>query len=149
MLILAASCRHGKSIAKIESTKDSINVIERVTVRDSLIFTKVDSAGIKALVRCPDGKPADIAPIKVKSKNAVVTFEIKNGVAKADCLCDSVGIISRTTRINRETYKQHLKDVKTVSVIPEPCIPMPFKILSGVGVLAIGFSIYKLTKFFK
>ena len=145
LLLCLYSCKHNKTLEKTsEKTKDSISVVTNTIIKDSLIYTDVDSASIKALVKCPDVKP-----IVVKNKIARATFEIKNGVAKADCFCDSTGIISRTTNTIKTVFKQHLNDAVKITTVQVPYLPLWAKILSIIGGIALLFGTFKLLNFIK
>ncbi len=151
-MLLSVGC---KTIATSQTSslkiKDSVSVREVTTVKDSLVYTDVDSAAIKALVICPGGKPLDIKPTIAKgNKQATAIFEIKNGVASVQCFCDSVGIINRTTNTVLKEFKQHLNDSEKseTKVIEVTVYPRWLKILAAIGVASILFHSYKLIRKF-
>lgn len=145
LLLCLYSCKHNKELRQSATkTKDSISVVTNTIIKDSLIFTDVDSASIKALVKCPD-----IKPIVVWHKTARATFEIKNGVAKVDCFCDSVGIINRTKTTIETAFKQHLNETFKATIVQVPYLPLWAKILSAIGCVAILYGTFRIIKFFK
>jgi hypothetical protein len=151
-MLLSIGCKT-TSVAKSSSVnvRDSISYKEITTIKDSLVYTDVDSARIRAMVVCPDGKPLDIKPIVKKSKQATATFEIKNGVASIDCDCDSVGIISRFKNTEKTAFKERLSDAKTEikETVKVPYYPMWMKVLAGIGVAGICYAAFKVIKLFK
>ena len=144
-MLCLCSCKSKKQLQSVKTvTKDSISVKETIIEKEKLVYSPVDSASIKALVKCPDVKP-----ITVRNKNAVATFQIKNGVAKADCFCDSSAIIFKYNETLKEVFKQHLNTTENVKVIPMPYVPWLYKILSAIGAVAILYFTIKTIKYFK
>lgn len=145
MIIVVACCPCKKAITTTNSqTNDSTHIEENTEIKDSLSFTKPAVATVTVFVKCPDVKP-----VTEKVNNAVSTFEIKNGIAKANCYCDSLAVISRYTKKTKNAFKSHLNVVKEVKVVPMPYIPLWVKIMAGMGALSALYCIYKLIKFFK
>jgi hypothetical protein len=146
LLLLVTSCCPCKEAVSKQNVKikDSVNVRTETRIKDSLVFTPASKSTVTITVPCPDVKP-----VSKKNNNATSTFEIKNGVAKADCFCDSLGIIQRTKETIEKQYKEHLNDSKTTQIIEKKYIPVWVKILAGMGLLPIVYLIYKLIKYFK
>lgn len=123
-------------------------------IREKLVFTPVDSARIKAMVHCPDGKPVDIKPTIVKGKKqATAIFGIKDGVASVECLCDSLAMVVKETERERDVFKQRLNSIeseeKTIEKVVTNESPRWMKILAGIGVFSLLFWAFKFYKFLK
>jgi hypothetical protein len=123
LIMACSSCKTSKSVTTNTTTKDSVNVDVRTVIKDSIVYTKVDSAAIKALVKCPDGKLINMPAIVSKSKTAKASFEIKNGIAIAKCVCDSQAIVNRTTSVIKTKFQQRLNSISKAAVIEKKVTP--------------------------
>lgn len=156
-LIALSSCCRIKNSERSQITSassDSINVRETISREKKTVISAADSAAIQALVKpCPDGKPINIAPIEQKSGRSTVQAEIKNGVLKAKCKCDTTAIQYEIENRLTETFKQRLNDSKTViekEVTKEvPYIPTFFWVMTVIGIASTIYGAFKLIYFFK
>ena len=147
LLIAVSSCRQVKEIERIKYvTKDSIETKDSIVEKERLVYSPVDSAKIKALVKCPD-----VAKTTVKHKHATASFEIKGGVATVDCFCDSTAIKVKERERFKTVIKQHLKEFSEVShkTTREPYVPMWARVFAGIGVAATLYGIFRIIKLFK
>lgn len=146
-MLLSVGCKPTKEIEKTKTaSRDSIYRKDSVVIKEVIKYSPVDSAAIKASVNCPDVKP-----IKSKSKTATASFEIKNGVAKVTCLCDSAAIRLQEKEFYEREYKEHLKSDETLikQTVEVPYYPLWMKILAGIGVAAIIYTIFRVINYLK
>lgn len=146
-MLLSIGCRNIKEVEKIKIvTRDSVHTKDSLVIKEKIVYSPVDSAAIKAQVNCPDLKP-----VKVKSKTATATFEIKNGVAKVNCFCDSAAIRVQEREYYQKQFKQRLNSVETTDkkIVEVPVYPWWLKALASIGAAAIIYFTYKLINFFK
>lgn len=151
-VLVTTSCRQVKEVERIKYvTKDSIRTKDSIVDRERIVYTPVDSAKIKALVVCPDGKPVNFKPTSTKSKHASAFFEIKDGVATVNCFCDSVGVKVRERERYRTEFKQHLNEVleKSLTTQQVKYVPVYIQVFAWIGLGAVLLVIYKLINYFK
>lgn len=141
------SCKTTKDVERIRYvSKDSIQVRDSIVEKEKLVYSPVDSAKIKALVKCPDFEKTT-----VKNKHARASFEIKNGVATVDCLCDSTAIKVKERERYKTVIKQHLKEYSEVSkrTIREPFIPNWARVFVCIGVGTTLYGVFRIIKLFR
>lgn len=117
LITLLISCKTNKVTERI-TIKDSTAV--NITWKDTIIFIPTQVAQIDGLKVYLDslGK-AQLAPTKIKSKNAFVEVAIKDNILSASGGCDSMEIVLQ----QKETTILNLKEILKEREKPEPYIP--------------------------
>lgn len=157
LVLVSSGCRRVKEFEKTSDTtasSDSTHIRETIEREKHKLITKADSAAIMALVPpCPDGTQANLAPVTETQGRATVTSEIKKGVLKSKCKCDTAAIQYETEKRLKEVYQKQAKQQETViekQVTKEvPYIPMFFKVMTVIGVAATIYGVFKLLYTFK
>lgn len=151
-LAMMLSCCPCKNLATTSETKtsDSVSVKTTITEKEKSVFTPVDSAAIKAMVKCPPSGIINVPEIVKKSKNATVKAGIKNNLLYANCKCDSVEAKLKYQEKLTEIYKNHVTLSNEVKVVEIEKIPKWAQYLMWIGVAAIlGWIIKLVIKIYK
>ncbi len=136
--LLLCACSKKITPSVHQSDKDSVHVSERVSYRDTVVYSPVDSASIMAMVKCPtDGTSVVLSPLVARGNHAKVKVEIVDGMLKADCECDSVKYQLKVAEIERDFFQAKSEKRSEVKVVPERFIPWYMKVLAWIGAGAI------------
>lgn len=141
---MLTQCKCKQQLERVVERRDSLVTKDSIVYREKLVYSPVDSAKIRAQVKCPD-----VPKTTVKSKHATASFEIKDGVAKVDCLCDSTAIKVREYERYKEALNKHHESEKSKAVVEKRYVPKWIGALAGIGIFALLYLIYKLIKLVK
>lgn len=151
--VLLASC--SRKITPVTSThekKDSTNVTTSIKYRDTLIYSPVDSASIKAMVHCPENGMLQLAPRSHRSRNSIVTVGIVNNQLLAECLCDSIELRLQVAEKQTTIYRSAMESLKQTNVVMVKFVPKWIKAFAWTGAgclsLIIAYLIWKLIRMY-
>lgn len=132
--VLLASCnRKITPVSSFHDRKDSTNVTTSINYRDTTIYSPVDSAKIKAMVKCPESGMLQLAPQSHRSHNATITVGIIDNKLTAECLCDSIELRLKLRDKQVSIYRNAMESLKETNVVMVKFVPKWIKAFAWIG----------------
>lgn len=137
-LLVLPACRSHKETTSTIVQRDS--VVVRYVPRDTLVWSVRDSVTVRAEVP-PPGR--DLAPVTNSKGSAKATLRITNGVAHADCVCDSTAIKVRLwDKFTREASLREERN-KVVETVVKTHIPAWVWWSLAVNILFVAYHVVR------
>lgn len=150
LICVCVSCSRKTLPSASVERKDSVSVSEKITYRDTFVMIPADTAGIMAMVKCPDGAKPTMQMITGHGRHSTISVDINNGLLRATSSRDSLTVKLQNTEKERDYYREKSSTLKETTVEKERYVPGFVKALAWIGGLvsagAVGWCVYKLGK---
>lgn len=136
-------CVTKKEVQKVDAEKQQVNTLrtEEVKNRDSTLKFNESTAEATGALKQAENGSFNMDTIKTANDRQELSVSVKNGRVSAKCRCLALEAkIKVQDKIIRELKDQTKEVVKreTVSVtVEKPYVPLPVKILAGIGAISM------------
>lgn len=149
--IVASSCKHGKIVSDISTSKvrDSVNVT-KTQKKDSIVYVKGDSVKIVQYIECDDKTNMPIPSTHTAKKgNTLLKSSIdKNGKQTIVSQCDSIREVNKELLVTISRQHSEVKDrVVTKEVYKTRTIDIICRWICGLILSSlIGYTAFRIWK---